>query len=137
MKLLVIRGLPASGKSTLAKKLTEEDKTYIRVNKDDIRRMLNTEGGAKENFVIEIRDSIIVHALKSGLNVVSDDTNLHPKHLERFTDLAKEYGAEVVIKDMDISVEECIRRDHGREYSVGPMVIRGMYNKYLKEEYDG
>lgn len=133
MKLLVIRGLPASGKSTLAKIITEEDKSYVRVNKDDIRRMLSTEGGAKENFVIKIRDSIIVHALKSGMNVVSDDTNLHPRHLERFMDLAKEHGAEVVIKDMNVPVDECIRRDKEREHSVGPMVIRGMYNKYLRD----
>jgi predicted kinase len=40
-KLFITVGLPASGKSTYSKKWVEESpKTRVRVNRDDIRRML-------------------------------------------------------------------------------------------------
>ena len=38
LKIVMLKGLPASGKSTLAKMLAESG--YYRINKDDIRKML-------------------------------------------------------------------------------------------------
>ena len=58
-KLLMLRGLPASGKSTYAKELA--DKGWIRVNKDDLRAMLNNSNWSKgnEKRVLKLRDDII------------------------------------------------------------------------------
>ena len=41
MKLLLLKGLPASGKTTFAKELVRSDGNWIRVNKDDLRNMLH------------------------------------------------------------------------------------------------
>ena len=73
-KVTICRGLPASGKSTWAKK-----QDAVRINKDDLRDMLDNGkwSGKREKLVLDTRDSIMVKALRQGRNVIIDDTNLH------------------------------------------------------------
>jgi tRNA uridine 5-carbamoylmethylation protein Kti12 len=90
--------------------------------------------GHNEKFVLQVRDFIIVEALKDGKSVIIDDTNFHQKHLDRFHQLAKENDTYVEIKFFNVDVEECIKRDLKRPNSVGEKVIRDMYNKYLRKK---
>lgn len=139
LKLIYTKGLPASGKSTWALKKVESDTTYKRVNKDDLRSMLDNAiwSSGREKFILKIRDQIIKTALENLMNVIVDDTNLSPKHVKRFYQIAeeftKEHGIKVVVQEQffDIDIDECIRRDLARDRSVGETVIRDMYNKYL------
>lgn len=128
--LLMLKGLPASGKSSYARSLTN----YVRVNKDDLRAMLNDGKWSKsnENFVLTVRDFIVSQALSYGKNVVVDDTNFAPFHEKRLRELAKEHNAKFEVKFFDVPLAECIERDLKRPNSVGENVIRGMYNKYLR-----
>lgn len=140
LKILMLKGLPASGKSTYARSLVKGmDQVYKeswkRINKDDLRAMLDDSrwSRANEEFVLFIRDTIAVYSLKKGISVIIDDTNFAPKHEERFRAMAKEYKADFEIKDFtDVSPEECIKRDLARPNSVGSKVIMQMYNQYLK-----
>lgn len=132
MKLLMLKGLPASGKSTYANKLAESG--YVRVNKDDIRAMLHAGKWSKDNEdqVLRVRDFIIVDALKNGQSVVVDDTNFAPKHIARLKELASGVnGCTFETKFFDVTPEEAIRRDLKRPNSVGADVIMKMYNQYL------
>lgn len=131
-KLLMLKGLPASGKSTYARELAAASK-YVRVNKDDLRAMLHGGKWSKTNEaqVIRVRDSIIKDALLGGMNVVVDDTNFHESHPKTLRALAKQYNAEFVEKYFECDVEECIKRDLARPVSVGEKVIRRMYEDYL------
>lgn len=132
--LLMLKGLPASGKSTFAMTLVGQG--YVRVNKDDLRQMLH--GGAfskgNEKQVLAIRDAIIVDTLARGRNVVVDDTNFAPRHEVRLRELANEHGAEFKMDDhfLETPIEQCIDRDLKRLNSVGERVIRQMYNQYVK-----
>ena len=38
-KLLVLQGIPASGKSTYARELVKNSGAWVRVNRDDLRNM--------------------------------------------------------------------------------------------------
>lgn len=133
-KVILTKGLPASGKSTWAKKLQDKNPgMYKRVNKDDLRDMLDNGRWSKSNekFVLQMRDAIIRVSLEFGQHVIVDDTNLHPKHEEHIKQLVKGV-AEVEIQDFtDVSVEECIERDLKRDKSVGEKVIRSMYKQLL------
>lgn len=131
MKLLMLKGLPASGKSTFARELVDRGK-WTRVNKDDLRAMMHNSKHTKGNeaMVIKIRDEIVIQALNKGHSVIIDDTNLNPIHEQRMYEIAKMYKkCEVVIKVFDTPLEECIERDLKRPNSVGERVIRRMYNK--------
>lgn len=132
-KLLMLKGLPGSGKSTYARELVAKHQ-YTRVNKDDLRAMLHngTHSKHKEQTVLAIRDAIVMRALEKGSNVVVDDTNFAPIHEARLRELAKSFGAQFESKFIDTSVETCIERDLKRPNSVGHKVILQMYEQYLK-----
>lgn len=140
-KLLALRGLPASGKSTFAKELV--NKGWVRVNKDDLRAMLHNSKWSKDNesYIISLRDEIIISSLVQGKNVVVDDTNLDPKHLIHFESIAGEFLADFEIKFFDVDLKECIQRNRMREKPVPDKVIYTMYERYIKPpvpvvEYD-
>lgn len=140
-KLLALVGLPASGKTTYARTLVE--KGWVRVNKDDMRAMLNNSKFSKENesYVLLLRDEIIISSLFQGKNVVVDDTNLDPKHLIAFESIAGKLLADFEIRFFDVDVKECIRRNALREKPVPEKVIYTMYERYIKPpqqviEYD-
>ena len=144
LTVLLLKGLPASGKSTYAKSLASTC-NYIRVNKDDLRAMMFGGNWTKEREkdVLFVRDTIIKEHLSKGRNVVIDDTNFHPKHeetiskiVESFNRSNSEYFAELKIDDkfLDVSLDECIERDSRRENPVGKKVILDMYYKYVHKE---
>jgi len=129
MKLIILRGLPASGKSTMAKELVAKYGNCVRINKDDLRAMLF--GGAKwnpkrEDTVVRLQTSLVCQALQNQQSVIVDDTNFNPKHVERWRSIANDGNHKFELIDVDVSVDECIRRDLNRTASVGPDVIRNM-----------
>jgi predicted kinase len=133
-KVLVYRGLPASGKSTAARQLLDEHPgQYKRINKDDLRAMLDNSHFSRgnEKFVLKVRDLLILQALEEGKHVVIDDTNIHPKHAQRISDLVKGLATVEVVDFMHVDVETCIARDLKRPNSVGERVIRRMWKEYL------
>lgn len=134
-KITVLKGLPASGKSTWSKEQIKKNSNTKRVNKDDLRAMLDNSKWTptNEKFILKIRDLIIKEALSSGNNVIVDDTNLHDKHIARIKELAKETNSKVEINDsfLKVGLEECIKRDLVRPNSVGEKVIRDMYKKFI------
>lgn len=131
MKVVFTIGLPASGKSTWAKKFCEENKDWVRVNRDDLRHMRGQYWLPKqEGFITKIERACIDEALSTGLNVIVDATNLNPKHLNSLKDFIGD-RASIETKAFPVDVEECIKRDAKRANSVGEKVIRDIYEKYL------
>lgn len=141
--LRMMMGLPASGKSTEASELVDNstpEETWVQVEKDLIRKdhSLFIDGEYKhkrgdEAIVIRERNKQIRNALEAGMNVVSSDTNLSPKHRGQLRLLATECDAEFEVDDsfLNVSVAECIRRDEERENSVGQSVILDMYYRFV------
>lgn len=130
-KILILKGLPGCGKTTFAK----TQRGYKRVNKDELRAMLDNSVWSKgnEKFVLNVRDYIVAQAIILKQNLIVDDTNLDPKHEKKIRELAEPFGVDVEVKFFDTPLEECIARDAKREKPVGEMVIRGMHNQYLKD----
>lgn len=128
------KGLPASGKTTWAKKMIEDNPgMYKRVNKDDLRAMLDGGRWSKDNekMILKIRDTLILQAVEAGKHVIVDDTNLHHKHEDQIKQLVKG-KAEVFIQDFtDVSLEECIKRDRLRTNSIGEKTIKQMHKQFL------
>lgn len=136
MKIVMTKGLPGSGKSTWAKQLIDkEPETWKRVNKDDLRSMVDNGKWSKNNekLILQMRDALITSSLINGKNVIVDDTNLSEKHEKDLRALAVLWGHDFEIKDFtDVALDICIDRDSRREHPVGEKVIRKMYNEFLK-----
>lgn len=133
--LLITRGLPGSGKTTLARELVKADpENLVRVNRDDLREMLH--GGRLGTEWQEEQVTIAQHAqvaalLRSGVSVIADDTNLPDSSVESWRRLAAECGADLRVIDLRaVSVEVCVARDADRGKAggrrVGEKAIREM-----------
>lgn len=129
-KLLMLRGLPASGKSTYAKELTESG--WIRVNKDLMRTMLHFDkfDFKREDLTKKSQTAIVETMLLLGKNVVVDDTNLGESHKAKWSNLAHTLGVTFETKTFNTSLEECIERDKNRDKRVGEHVIKNMALQY-------
>lgn len=137
-KLIICRGLPASGKSTWAKQWVLEDSEHrVRINQDDIRLMLGKYWvPSREKLVQEIQFDAIIEALSREFDVVIDNTNLNNKVLDQFNRLIKTFeDYEIEYKDFfDTPLSVCIERDKNRDLQVTEKVIRSFYNNY-KDKY--
>lgn len=133
-KLIITRGIPASGKSTWAKQWVLEDPEHrVRINQDDIRLMLGKYWvPSREKLVQEIQFDAIVESLCRKFDVVIDNTNLDKKVLEKFDRLIKTFeDYEIEYKDFfDTPLSVCIERDKTRDVQVTEKVIRNFYNNY-------
>lgn len=130
-RLLYLKGLPASGKTDYAKKLVAQG--YKRVNKDDLRAMIDDGRWSRENEaqVVALHDIIVNNFLELGFNVVVDNTGFAWE--THYKIIADNHKADFEVKFFDVPVMECIERDSKRgEKSVGAKVIMGMYEKYLR-----
>lgn len=128
-KMIIMKGLPACGKSTRAEQIVREQGNIVRINKDLLRKMLHFDKftGRNEGLTRDAARGLAKLYLTSGTSVIIDDTNLNPGTMESWRSFAGELGAKVEIEDMtDVSVVECVLRDSLRRDSVGGTVIKNM-----------
>jgi predicted kinase len=132
---LITRGLPASGKTTFARELQP---SVVRVNRDDLRRMLHgrrlfTQWA--EGQVAVVQRAMVETLLRARADVIVDDTNLRSRTVRDWAELAARFSAGFEVHDFtDVPLEECVRRDAGRavEERVGEPAIRRMFDRFLK-----
>lgn len=139
-KVIILRGLPASGKSTFARKLLDENPgAYKRLNKDELRMMLdnNHHTSHNEKFIEKVRDLMLVEALLDGKHVIVDDTNLSDRPVERIKNVVKKFNidhnqqVQIEINEINVSFEKCLERDKSRDKKVGDDVIIKMHRQHI------
>lgn len=137
-KIIALQGVPSSGKSTYAREFVKGKKDWVIVNRDSIR---DGRGDywipEQEQYISKIEEFQIEEALRNGLNVIIDATNLNPKTIKKWEDLAQKHNVALEFKEFKISYKEAIERDSKRERSVGKKVIRDFFMKYYPEEIAG
>lgn len=133
-KLIALRGLPASGKSTWALEYIKANPNTVRVEKDIIRATYFPNYRRKdEQAVVQLRDTQIIEALKAGKSVICSDTNLNPIHMRRLEEIARNMGVKFEIVDLTaVPYWECIKRDAKRDKPVGEKAIHDMHQRWIE-----
>lgn len=151
-RFIMIKGLPASGKTETARKIiADKPSKWMRINNDDMRQMLwgDPHDSKDEGLITSMRSTLISHAFAENLNIVVDNVNLNPKREAEYKRLVEEHNT--LMAEMkqtrrfytfesifvDTPVEECIKRDALRPHPVGIKVITRFYEQYLKPEFVG
>lgn len=132
LKILILIGIPASGKSTWAKEYVRKHANYVRVNRDDFRSMLKDAAMCEnkiEDMITSLIFKVIESALMKRLNVIVDNTNLKRKYIDEIVERFK-YQADIDYQVFDISLNKAIERDKERDAKVGEGVIKKMYENY-------
>ena len=136
-KIILTRGIPASGKSTWAKQEVLKDPEHsVRINRDDLRNMSGQYWvPAREGYIIACRNQLL-----NFDTIILDDMNLNPKDfdyvstaIDKANEIIKDTKNQYKIEFKDftnVPLNICIERDSKRENPLGEKVIRGIFNKY-------
>lgn len=136
-KLYMMIGLPASGKSTIAKELSKSEDAII-VSSDEIRKEFGDINDQSQNEKVfeEVEKRIKEGLLKS--NVIYDATNINYKKRRAFLQKLNKIEVEKIAVLVVTPYEKCLKRNAKRERKVPEEVIKRMYfNFYIPQYYEG
>lgn len=131
-ELLILIGLPGSGKTHYAKTLmtSQPEKNWFRMNWDEFRESMGifTFRHNEENAMQELSRQGVKEWLLNGRNVIIDNTNLSEKTRNRWHEVARLANARSYEFRMNTDHETCVIQDAQREgkAQVGRAVIDRM-----------
>lgn len=135
----LLQGLPASGKTTLARSLYPA----LRFNMDDMRAQLGLTheqwNKETESVVFGAMLGAAKAAVVAGRDIVLDNTHCTPSWPRSYRKAFEPYDVTFKVHDLtDVSVDECIARDALRgDASVGEDVIRKLAGNLEKSRKNG
>ena len=138
-ELVMMVGLPASGKSTYAEKL--DDKRYRIHSSDSIREEFGFENTKQDNIkCFDILHKRIKTDIENGESVIYDATNLSSKRRRSFLNsINQKIKVELkkIVVVMNTTLDDCFERNRKRDKSVPDEVIVRMVKNFqfpLKNE---
>ena len=145
-KLLVLQGLPASGKSTYAVNWVNEDPEHrLRINQDSIRRMFGKywledkeQRKKRESITSNITMELLKQSMLKQFDIVLDNMNLNTKVLSSIEDYVNYFNMkfadlqayEIEYKLFKEPLNVLIDRDSKRDRPIGAEVMTNLYNWY-------
>ena len=136
--IIILQGIPGSGKTTYATKWVEESpEDRIRINRDDIRRMSGKYWvPSREEYITRVEDYVLTSAMSYGYDIIIDNMNLNHFTTDKIKEIVDKHNSSfntnyhIGYIFLDTPLEECIARDVNRVNSIGEETIRSIYNKY-------
>ena len=145
-KLLILQGLPASGKSTYAIKWVNENPEHrLRINQDSIRTMFGKywledkiQLKKRESIISNITMELLKQSMFNQFDIVLDNMNLNSKVLGTIEDYVNYFNIkfadlqayQIEYKLFKEPLNVLINRDSKRDKSVSADVITNLYNRY-------
>lgn len=134
-EILALCGIPASGKTTFARKFCRDNPGYYRVNQDDLRHMIGIRAPFQSALVYDVNCDVIDSLLEHRCSVVVDNVNLHPVTRQHLAVAADHYGAKLRWMYFDDSrdLDLCLRRNAQRTGAarVPDDLVRAMHQQYM------
>lgn len=134
-RLILLVGIPGSGKTTYAKKHIKAN--TIHLSSDSIRAELygdeSIQGDPAEVF--SLMQKRAVEALNNGNNVIYDATNVTRKDRASIIGICPKF-TKIECRIIWAPIEECIERDASRDRTVGKEVIDKMLKRFQAVYYD-
>lgn len=139
--LLILQGPPASGKTTWVNEFiaNNPDTQIVVVSRDAIRHTYGEYSMKHENEVSKKEYQQTIDAMENSVElIINDATNLNPKTLNKWAELAKQYDYNIEYKEFYVPYKEAIKRDENedRAHHVGKKVIKQFYRKYFPEKLE-
>ena len=135
--LILLVGIPGSGKTTYAESYIEDHSCIIHLSSDKIRKELWGDEAIQgdNNEVFSLMQSRAIEALNNGQSVVYDATNITRKDRSYIISLCPKF-AKIECHVIWAPIEICIKRDAERERTVGKAVIDKMLKRFQPVWFD-
>jgi protein phosphatase len=127
MRIVVLIGLPGSGKSTWLERMGVRG-----LSSDQVRGLLADDERDQtiHNRVFQTVRYLLRQRLAIGRPLTYiDATNLRAETRRPFIEIGREFGCEVEAAWFDVPLEECLRRNAGRDRVVPEAVLIEMAGK--------
>ena len=135
--VMLMVGLPGSGKTTVAKAIVSGNSRWARVSRDDLREMMFDGFKRKrEKDIVRSQMQLAEFLLDKGFDVIIDDTNLNPKVRNSWKEFCSVHNATYDEYHVKLPLRGCIENDNRRANGVGEDVIRRMWSEYVVSEYE-
>ncbi len=135
-KFIMVVGLPASGKSTVAKKLSQDFNAIIH-SSDEMREELFgdiNENNKNEELFNELKRRV-KNSLYNKENVIWDSTNISYKKRKSFIGELNKIPCQKVCYLIATPYEKCLEQNRLRERKVPEHVIEKMYKSFYIPQY--
>lgn len=135
--LILLVGIPGSGKTTYAEKYIKENPNTVHLSSDKIREELwgNEATQGDNNEVFSLMQSRAIDALNNGQGVVYDATNVTRKDRSYIIALCPKF-AKIECHIIWAPIETCIERDAARKRTAGKAVLDRMLKRFQAPYYD-
>lgn len=129
--LIILCGIPGSGKSTYAKDYIERNANSIHLSSDAIRKELYGDENIQGNpgDVFSLMQKRAIEALNNGYDVLYDATNITRKDRSGIIGVCPKF-AKIECHIIWAPIEVCIERDSARDRTVGKEVIDRMLKRF-------
>lgn len=135
--IMLLSGIPASGKSTWARNAVRSNENWKRVNRDELRKMLYCEqfNPKFEEMLTIVERNCVGALIVQGFNVIVDATHCKPKYIREWCEFVNQNlpsKVQVLIRRFDTPVEVCLQRNAQRAEGerVPEWVIKRMYMSF-------
>lgn len=125
-------GIPASGKSTLSRQLSQECSTKLHCYDD----LSNAHNSKLKDVVHSQMWVSIVNDLCNGYDVVCDDLHTTKEWRENILSALADVECRKILVVMTTPLDECLKRNANRIARLPDFVIHDIYNKFEPPSLD-
>lgn len=143
-------GVSGAGKSTWTTEYIKKTPNTVRINRDDIRKMLfgtledyytRKDLNWREKAVTEVEELLFVHALGKKQNIIVDNTNLKTAYINKWIDFVSGWNNKVLEGEKPIEVKFAIFSNRDVEELITRVEKRdNLYlakkDNYIHKQYD-
>lgn len=142
--LVILRGAPASGKTTIGENLRDFDKKIVWFKTDNIKPFFSDFEDKALDVVMETALATLNYLLDEGYSVVYDGIFKNPEYAQRAINLAKNKNISTVIYQLTCSLKTLQNRDKTRKgvkegcrKPLGDEIIESLFNKVENSPIEG
>lgn len=140
--LVILRGAPSSGKSTIAKKLRDYDKKIVWLKVDNFKPFFSDNTDVIVDDVNKTALNSLNYLLDQGFSIIMEGIFQNPEYIQKAVDIAEKKNILSVVYQLDCPLKTLQERDKIREgvkegcrKTLGDEVIERLFRTIVENPY--